>query len=207
MEVILTRSRRPGRLLKTLALGLVLLSLTFLVACTGDDPTPTAQEVQPTATSTSAPATATPAPTDTPSRPPTQVVATTNFVADWARVVGGDRVDVFSLHSPGADPHNLVPGAGDVAKVADADLVLSVGLGLEAAWLENLVHNASADESRIVALGEGVDPLEFVEVHAHHDEHDDHMDEGGEHMDEHGAAPQGRLADRRMESLKPISPS
>ena len=128
-----------------------------------------------------------------PSGPPVQVVTTTNFVADWARVVGGDRVEVFGMLQPGADPHTFLPGARDVARVADADLVLTVGLGLEAEWLEDLLHNASADESKLVALGESVDPIEFAMV----DMHDDHDDEGDEHMDEgddhHDEAAIGRL--------------
>ncbi len=115
-----------------------------------------------------------------PSGPPVQVVATTNFVADWARVVGGDRVEVFSLLQPGADPHTFLPGARDVARVADADLVLTVGLGLEAEWLEDLVHNASADESKIIALGEAVNPLAYGMV----DMHDDHMDDGHDDHDD-----------------------
>ena len=122
----------------------------------------------------------------TPSGPPVQVVTTTNFVADWARVVGGDRAEVFSLLQPGADPHTFLPGARDVARVADADLVLTVGLDLEAEWLEDLVHNASADESKIVALGEAVDPIAYVEA----DMHDDHEEEG---HDDHGEMTIGRL--------------
>ena len=110
--------------------------------------------------------------------PPVQVVTTTNFVADWARVVGGDRVEVFSLLPVGSDPHHFQPGPRDVARVADADLVLSVGLYLEAAWLEELLHNASADESKIVALGESVDPIEF----AMDDMRDDHEDDHGTRM-------------------------
>ncbi|MYB47673.1 MAG: hypothetical protein F4X72_00090 [Dehalococcoidia bacterium] len=123
----------------------------------------------------------------TPSGPPVQVVTTTNFVADWARVVGGDRAEVFSLLQPGADPHTFLPGARDVARVADADLVLTVGLELEAEWLEDLLHNASADESKIVALGEVVDPLEYAmdDMHDDHDEHDEHEEEGHDHEDEH----------------------
>ena len=112
----------------------------------------------------------------TPSGPPIKVVATTNFVADWARVVGGDRVEVFSLLPPGGDPHTFLPGARDVARVADADLVLTVGLGLEAEWLEELLHNASADESKIVALGDAVDPIEYAMADMH-DDHDDHDDD------------------------------
>ncbi len=121
-----------------------------------------------------------------PSDTPVQVVATTNFAADWARVVGGSRVEVFSLLPVGGDPHTFLPGARDVARVADADLVLTVGLGLEADWLQDLLHNASADESRIVALGEGVDPIDFTMV----DMHDDHGDEDehGHDEDEHGHA-------------------
>lgn len=120
--------------------------------------------------------------------PKLNIVTTTNFVADWVRVVGGDRVEVVSLLAPGADPHNLSPGARDVAMIADADAVMSVGLGLEAGWLEELLHNASA-EDRIVALGDGVDPIEFSETGAH----DDHADEHDEHADGHGEAMIGRL--------------
>ena len=61
-----------------------------------------------------------------------QVVTTTSFIADWAQKVGGDRVEVFSLVPTGADPHGFQPGARDVAKIADADIVSSVsGFRLE----------------------------------------------------------------------------
>ena len=94
------------------------------------------------------------------------VVTTTNIVADWVENIGGGNVDVFSLLPAGADPHTFQPGAQDVARVADADLVLSVGLGLEASWLHDLLENAARDESAIVELGEIVDPIEFAEGHA-----------------------------------------
>ena len=151
-----------------------LLAILFLLAaCTPVAPTTTqsSQEASPSGT-------------------PIQVVATTNFVADWARVVGGSRVEVFSLLPVGGDPHTFLPGARDVAKVADADLVLTVGLGLEADWLQDLLHNASADESKIVALGEGVDPIEFtmVDMHDDHGDEDEHGHAEDEHEDEHGHA-------------------
>ena len=204
MTLIRNRNRDLGRLARTLALGLAIFALTFLIACSDDGAMQATEEPQPTSTSTSAPAPATattpntPQPEETaaPPSPSLQVVATSNIVADWAEVIGGDRVEVFSLHSPGSDPHNFVPGASDVAKVADADVVLSIGLGLEASWLEDLVHNASADPSRIVALGEGVGPLEFSEE----DDHHGHMDEGGDdhgHMDEGGEG-HGELTGRLL---------
>ena len=94
------------------------------------------------------------------------VVTTTNIMADWVSNVGGDSVDVFRLVSVGADPHTFQPGAKDVARVARADLVLSVGLSLERAWLKDLLENAARDTSAIVEMGEIVEPIEFAEGHA-----------------------------------------
>ena len=113
---------------------------------------------------------------------PVSVVATSNIVADWVSVVGGDRVDVTSLLKAGADPHSFNPGARDVANVADADLVMVIGLGLEASWLEDLIKNAARDEDAVIELGDAVDALPFEEMgEDDHDDHDEHEDE-----DEHG---------------------
>ena len=94
------------------------------------------------------------------------VVTTLNIVADWMENIGGGHIEVFSLVPVGADPHAFQPGARDVAKVADADLVLSVGLGLEESWLRELLQNAARDPSTIVELGEIIDPIEFGATHA-----------------------------------------
>ncbi len=170
MLKMLDRYIGPGRLVRALTVGLVILGAVFLAACGDDQDTQTTEEPQQTTTTESAP----------PSEPPIQVVTTTNFVADWARIVGGERVEVFGLLPPGGDPHSFQPGARDVARVADADVVFTVGLGLEAVWLEELVHSASADESKIVALGEVVDPMEFATADMH-DDHADHDDEADMH--------------------------
>ena len=95
-----------------------------------------------------------------------RIVTTTNILADWAEKIGGDHVEVFSLVPAGADPHAFQPGAKDIARIADADLVLSIGLGLEESWLKDLLQNASRDPSTIVELGETVDPIEFAESHS-----------------------------------------
>ena len=99
---------------------------------------------------------------------PTQieVVTTSNIVADWVQNVGGDHVDTFSLLPVGGDPHTFQPGARDVARISDADVVLSIGLGMEAGWLNDLLKNAAADPESIVETGEIVDPIEFAEGHA-----------------------------------------
>lgn len=99
-----------------------------------------------------------------------QVVTTNNIIADWVRVIGGENVDVFSLLPVGADPHTFSPGARDVAHIANADIIITVGLGLEAYWVENLLESASVDSSEMMVLGEFVEPISFtqdLEEHSH----------------------------------------
>ena len=130
-------------------LGIVLLSIA---ACSGDSKPASTQGTSHSTTSNDG--------------PPIQVVTTSNIVADWVEIVGGDGVDVFSLLPVGGDPHTFQPGARDVARIADADLVLSIGLGLEGGWLNDLLKNAAADPSSIVETGEVAEPIEFAEGHA-----------------------------------------
>ena len=94
-------------------------------------------------------------------RPPAalRVVTTTTIIADWARQVAGDRADVVSLVPNTVDPHGFAPGPRDVAKVAEAGLVLTVGLNLEAGWMDKLLKNAAADPARVLALGDHADPI------------------------------------------------
>ncbi len=155
--MILSTKRGILALFKITLFSLVLL--LALSACSEDpQPTPTVPADTPVPQPT-----ATPEPTAAPT---IQVVATTSIVADWVENIGGEHVEVFSLVPPGVDPHSFQPGAQDVAKIADADIVLSVGLGLEESWLRELIQNAASDPSSIVELGELIDPIEFAESHA-----------------------------------------
>lgn len=60
-----------------------------------------------------------------------RVVATTSILADLAENVGGDCVKVTGLMGPGVDPHLYKASEGDVARMAEADLILYNGLDLE----------------------------------------------------------------------------
>jgi len=60
-----------------------------------------------------------------------RVVATTGMVADLARRVGGERVEVDALMGPGVDPHLYSASPDDLARLRAADLVLYSGHGLE----------------------------------------------------------------------------
>lgn len=66
------------------------------------------------------------------------VVATTTIVADVLRRVGGEDVELVSLMGPGIDPHLYKPSAGDVRRMASADIVFYNGLHLEGKMAEVL---------------------------------------------------------------------
>ena len=210
MKTRSTRRRSPAKALSLLLLTLALAMVLAVAACeSDDDPTATpgsggsdsgTEQSSSSTDSTGTDSTGTDStPTDSSGDSgmdgdPLAVVTTTNIVADWVRNVGGDRVEVMSLLPVGGDPHTYQPGARDVANIVDADLVLTVGLGLEGAWLEELIHNASADESRIVALAGAIDPIEFAET-------------GGHEGEEEHAELRGRLliADRDQPALSVLN--
>ena len=122
-----------------------------------------------------------------------QVVTTTSFIADWTENVGGDRVEVFSLVPTGVDPHGFQPGARDVAKIADADIVFSVGLSLEGAWLKELLENASKDPSTIIELSDAIEPIEFAESHKEDVELIEHIGEAVHEVEEGELTPDAAI--------------
>ena len=71
------------------------------------------------------------------------VVATTTQVADLARQVGGDRVEVEAILEPDADPHGYEPRPSDAGALADADAVFKSGGDLDE-WLDELIDSAGS---------------------------------------------------------------
>ena len=65
-----------------------------------------------------------------------QIITTTSMIADLVGVVGGERVEVDGLMGPGVDPHLFKASAGDVARMAGADVIFYNGLHLEGKMTE-----------------------------------------------------------------------
>jgi ABC-type Zn uptake system ZnuABC Zn-binding protein ZnuA len=94
------------------------------------------------------------------------VVATTTEVADLVSNVGGERVDVHGLLSPGADPHGYEPRPSDAKSIADAAVVFKSG-GEVDEWLDELVDNAGGD-AEIVDL---IDSVRTIKADGETDPH------------------------------------
>ena len=70
---------------------------------------------------------------------PLKVVATVPDLADFATRIGGDTVTVFTMASGKEDPHNVAMRPSMVTRLAQADLFIAMGLGLEHAYAPALL--------------------------------------------------------------------
>ncbi|MEO0654665.1 MAG: zinc ABC transporter substrate-binding protein [Pseudomonadota bacterium] len=101
---------------------------------------------------------------------PLTIVATTGMIADAARQVGGDLVEVQALMGPGVDPHAYRQTRSDIVALAGADLVLWHGLYLEA-QMEDLMRDLET-ENAVVAVAETLPDNMLLG----HDDYDDKFD-------------------------------
>jgi zinc/manganese transport system substrate-binding protein/manganese/iron transport system substrate-binding protein len=62
-------------------------------------------------------------------------------VGDLVANVGADEVDLIRLIKPGIDPHDYEPSPADVEAIANAQLVVENGVGLES-WLADTIESA-----------------------------------------------------------------
>ncbi len=129
------------------------------------------------------------------------VVATTMQLQDFARQVGGDRVEVNGILGPENEPHEYEPTPSDAEALSDADVVLENGANLDE-WLDDLLSNSGADAERVTA-SEGIELLPTEEEGFPGDPHVWHDPENAKQMVDTVAAglaeadPDGREAYER----------
>lgn len=110
------------------------------------------------------------------------VIVTTLFpLYDFAKEVGGDKVEVTLLLPPGAEPHSFEPKPSDIKTIENADVFLYIGEIMEP-WAHDLLEGVQNEQLQIVDASSLVTLLE-----AHHDEHEEDMHEEDHeaHEEEH----------------------
>jgi zinc transport system substrate-binding protein len=97
---------------------------------------------------------------------------------DFAKQIGGDRVEVKLLLKPGVESHSFEPTAADIVNLNHADLILYTNSYMEP-WIEKRLANAL--ENKNLMLVNSSKYIEYLE--SDHDHENDHNDEE-EHEDE-----------------------
>lgn len=91
------------------------------------------------------------------------VVGSTEDLADLARQVGGDRVNVDSIARGYQDPHFVEPKPSFLLKLMKADLLIVVGLQLEIGWLPPLITQSR--NAKVQVSGKGyLDASAFCQI-------------------------------------------
>jgi manganese transport system substrate-binding protein len=85
-----------------------------------------------------------------------QVLTTFTVIADMARNVAGDLLEVASITKPGMEIHGYEPTPQDIVRAQKADLILDNGLNLEA-WAQRFYSNLPHVPR--VTLSEGITPI------------------------------------------------
>lgn len=85
-------------------------------------------------------------------RAATDVVASIPELGAIAKAVGGSQVSVYSVARPNQDYHSIEPRPSDVARIANAELVVRSGLSLDM-WMDALMN--AAGKSRLNRGGSG----------------------------------------------------
>ena len=98
---------------------------------------------------------------------PLRVMATTSLLADIVARVAGDRAQVQALVPADSDGHAYQPTTDDALRLAQSDLLVTVGAGYES-FVQGLLDNAGATVP-VVEANTGVAILPLSGVHSQED--------------------------------------
>jgi zinc transport system substrate-binding protein len=106
---------------------------------------------------------------------------------DFAKKIGGEFVDVESIYPPNVDAHSFEPSTKDMMKLAEADLFIYSGAGIEG-FTEKAEQALKNEKVMIVKAAENAEMIESSHDHSHEGEdahsEEEHHDEEAAHSDE-----------------------
>jgi zinc transport system substrate-binding protein len=110
------------------------------------------------------------------------VYTTVYPLEDFTKKIGGEHVDVHSIYPPGADEHTFEPSQKDMIKMAEGDVFLYVGMGLEG-FVEKAKNILENEDVTVVPASKGIDIEHSDEEQGHEEE--EHSEDEEAHADDH----------------------
>jgi len=105
-----------------------------------------------------------------------KIAASIAPLADFAKQVGGDRVDVFTIVPPGIDPHTFELTPDLMIKISSSHLLVLNGVGLEF-WASKVSDNIKRENFYTVDTSTGINI-----IHELHRNNENHLESGNPHI-------------------------
>ena len=114
-----------------------------------------------------------------------QIVATLFPQYDFAKQIGGDKVQVTMLLSPGMESHSYDPTPADIVNINKSALFIYTGKYMET-WADTIIDSIDTKTVHVLDVSQGIELEKEEDEHEHEDIHveDEHSED--EHTeDEH----------------------
>ena len=96
--------------------------------------------------------------------------------------IGGELVDVQSIYPPGSNEHTFEPTQQDMIRMAEADLLFYIGLGLEG-FIDSAKKTLTNENVEFVATAESIPEADLADGQAHDHGEGTEEDHGHDHAE------------------------
>ena len=105
-----------------------------------------------------------------------KVSVTFNALYEFAKAVGGDKVEISTIIPAGTEPHDFEPKAQDLVGLSEAQVFIYNGLGMEL-WAQDAVTAAGNGDLIVTDASDGVEAIENTDggESAEHRQYDPHI--------------------------------
>jgi len=110
-----------------------------------------------------------------------KVVASFYPLAEFAKQVGGNNVEVVNMTPPGAEPHDFEPSPQDIVNAYSSNLFIFNGSGFDP-WAEKIRPELENKGVAVINMTEYFDLLKGVEEHEEAEEKDHEAEETDPHI-------------------------
>ncbi|MFZ4453870.1 metal ABC transporter solute-binding protein, Zn/Mn family [Salibacterium aidingense] len=111
---------------------------------------------------------------------PLKVYTTLFAWEDFANKIGGEEVEVENIIPAGADAHSFEPTSQTMIDIAESDLFMMNGAGMEG-FAESLNETLEEEGVSSLEVTNGIDLIDFHEEHTHSHDHTDEHDHDHDH--------------------------
>ncbi len=99
-----------------------------------------------------------------------KVMASFYTMYDFAKKIGGDKVEVTNMVPAGTEPHDWEPSTKDLIEMEKSDVFIYNGAGMEQ-WVDDVLESLDTEELISVEASKGIKLLKDTHSHEHDHEH------------------------------------